>query len=869
MALSSIDRFTDAGVCAAFVRGPIPFRPEIRERYNAREPSIRFAELVLFALSLPVLISQARAQPRAETNPDGGSPRQTVTNGDSGVSTSAAKRGPARATRFAEAPTIDGRLDEGIWRQAAVLKDFYQTEPGDNVKATHPTEVRIGYDASFLYIGIRASDEPGQVRSTVAKRDDLSGDDYVAVWLDTFNDQRRAYVLLFNPLGVQADGLFTEGRGIDFSVDVVMQSQGRVTDEGYAVEVAVPFTSLRYEAGPGKFWGAHVLRIVRHLDEWDTWMPLRRESRDFRTAAFTQFLEQAGRITGIENVGFERTLELIPTLALSETGRRVRPADSAQPTTNFSPDPYRFLNQPVRADPGLTAKVTLSSGVALDATLNSDFADVEADQLVVTANQRFPIFFEEKRPFFLEGVEVFQTPIKAVHTRTIIDPDFALKLTGKRARNSFGLMLASDNAPGNFTEEERNDPAIRPGIERFIDKNAFIGVLRLKHDVGAQSSVGLIATSYDFIERRNQLVGVDGRFTFNASTILTFQILGTTSRHRFYDPSLDQDVYRRGIGVGYFTQIERAGRRVKVSLTGRGYSPDYRADVGFTTQTNTNPWDLIVTYNSEPRENSRLISWSLSSGTRVQFDWRARMQYSFQAVRAQFNLRRQTYLKADIYEDYQRVFEEEYGPKRTASRPGAFVGEPERSTRWKGYTLEAGTSPTKKYAAAVILDQSWKAFDYDLGNGPRFPRVSPAALLDPAAPFDPGKGDTLDLNLNFSWQPTDSLRLSLGRVSSRLLRLDTMRTAYYQQLYSLRSAYQFTRSTFVRARADYDTLRSNLSSQLLVGWTPNPGTAFYAGYNDDVNRNGFNPFSGQFEPGLRRNARTFFIKASYLIRRAI
>ena len=207
------------------------------------------------------------------------------------------KKSEVRATRFAAAPTIDGRLDEDGWHQAAELGDFYQTEPGDNVKPSHPTEVRIGYDAKFLCIGIHASDQPGQVRSTVARRDD-----------------------------------------------------------GYTVEVAVSFTSLRFEAGAGKRWGVNVLRIVRHLDEWDMWMPLRRESRDFRTATFTQFLEQAGHITGIENVARERTLELIPTLAFLGTGHRSR----ASNPSSVSAD--RFVNQPLHVDPGLTAKLSLSSG---------------------------------------------------------------------------------------------------------------------------------------------------------------------------------------------------------------------------------------------------------------------------------------------------------------------------------------------------------------------------------------------------------------------------------------------------------------------------------------------------------------------------
>jgi hypothetical protein len=780
------------------------------------------------------------------------------------------KRRPVNVPRFEQPPVIDARLDEAVWQKTAVLKDFLQTQPGDNIKASHPTEVRIGYDAKFLYIGISAFDESGQVRATVAKRDELAGNDYVNVWLDTFNDRRRAYVLLFNPFGVQADGVFTEGQGIDYSVDLVMQSKGMITPDGYTIEVAIPWVSLRFEVGKGKLWGVHVLRVIRHLDEWDTWMPLRRESRDFNTATFTQFLEQAGQITGIESVGNERTLELIPTLTVSETGQRKRSLPLPLTTTNPALiDSGRLVNQPLHADPGLTAKVVLSSGVTLDAALNPDFAQVEADQLVVTANQRFPIFFDEKRPFFLEGIDIFQTPIKAVHTRTIIDPDIAAKLTGRRGHNTFGLMLASDNAPGDFGEEEKNEPSIRPSIERFIGKNALIGVLRIKHDVGSGSSLGLLATSYSFIEKHNLLFGFDGRFILDPHTVFSFQVLGTNSRRFFYNPASDKNIYRTGNGLGFFTQFQLNTRHLNLTFAGKGYSPDYRADVGFTTQTNTSPWDLIASYNSEPKQDGKLISWTVTSAMRAQFNWQGRMHYSFQSLRTQFNFRKQTYMKTDVYADYQRVFEEEFGAKRSVTRPGAFIGGPERSTIYKGFTVEAGTTPSKRYSAHILIDHSWKAFDFDLGAGPRFPRVSPAALLDPKAPFDPGIGNTRDIVGTVIWQPSDPLRFSLDYISSRLVRNDTRRVAYDQKLYSFKTTYQFTRFTFARARVDYDTLRANITGQFLLGWTPNPGTALYAGYNDDLNRNGFSPFTGQFEPGLRRNGRTFFIKLSYLFRRTI
>lgn len=758
------------------------------------------------------------------------------------------------AAKFATPPVIDGQLGEDIWKNAAVLSDFLQTQPGDNIKASYSTEIRIGFDAKNLYIGIRAVDENGKVRATVAKRDDLSGNDYVAVWLDTYNDSRRAYVLLFNPLGIQADGIFTEGQTIDYSVDLVMESKGVVTADGYTIEAAVPFSSLRYESGEGKSWGIHVLRKVSHLDEWDTWMPLRRESRDFSTSTFTRFMEQAGKITGIVGVGHERTLELIPTLTLSETGRRLSNG--------------RFLNQSIRPEFGLTAKLTLTSGVTLNAAINPDFAQVEADQLVVTANQRFPIFFDEKRPFFLEGIENFQTPIKAVHTRTIIDPDLAVKITGKRDRNTFGLMLASDNAPGDYSEDERNDPALRPTIERFIGKNAFVGALRFKRDLGKESSIGLIATSYNFIEKHNQLFGIDGRFTLNPKTTLVFQALGTTSRRFFYEPTQDANIYRTGNGFAYYLQIQRNTRHLNLSLTGRGFTRDYRSDVGFVTQTNTNPWDFIATYHSKQKQDSNLISWSVGSGTRAQFDWKGRMTYAYEVIHTGFNFKRQTYFKADVYSDYLRLFEEEFGAKRTATQTGAFFGAPERSSPYNGFTIEAGTAPSKRYGATIIYDRSWKVLDYDFGAGPKFPRVSPAALANPNAPLDPGTGTTLDITASLNLRPTDALSFSLNYIKSRLVRDDTKRIAYDQNLYSLKTIYQFSRFTFARIRVDYDTLRSRMYGQFLAGWTPNPGTAFYVGYNDDLNYNGFNPFTGQHERGLHRNSRTFFIKMSYLFRKS-
>ncbi len=807
-----------------------------------------------FVLLLALLLVAAHSPARAQTAAAASAEAAKATAAKPGaVVLPPEKASPVRVAKFESAPVIDGKLDDEIWKQAVVLKDFYQVQPGDNIAPSKPTEVLLGYDAKFLYVAYRAFDEPDKVRATVAKRDAIFDDDYVGLFFDTFNDQRKAYEMNFNPLGIQADGVLTEGSGEDFSVDVVVESKGMVGSDGYTVEVAIPFKSLRYEAGKDKLWGVHFYRrIKRFNNELSMWMPLSRDK--------TSWLAQAGHITGLEGLSTERTLEVIPSLTLSETGKRV---DSYGPFP-AAIETGRMVNEPVKFDPGLTVKYGITPTVTLDLALNPDFAQVEADQTVITANQRFPIFFEEKRPFFLEGIDIFRTPLQPVHTRAIIDPDVAVKLSGKRGKNSFGIMLASDNGPGNFVGDERLDE----GNFRFLDKNAYIGVLRLKRDVGADSSLGLVATTYNFIEKHNNLGGFDGRIRINPTTTFTFQTLGTSSRRYFYNPDKDENEYRTGNGFGYFYNLEQVGRHLTVRLQGQGRTRDYRADVGFTRRRNTNYDDLFIQYNSEPNPKGKILSFRVFNSIRTNFDWQGRTQVWEDEAQFMLRLRRQTFVGAGYVHGYERLFEEEFGPRRNEKQAGAFFGGPERSTYQMSPYFFLETAPSKKYSGDVFIIHSSNAFDLDFGGGDRFPRVSPAALLDPDAPLDPGTGSYWEANANFTYQPTNALRASVGYIKSRLVRYDTGRVAFDDNIWVARATYQFSAFTFARARVDYDTLSASVRGQFLLGWTPNPGTAFYVGYNDDLSRNGHSPFTGDLEPGFRRNGRTFFIKMSYLFRKS-
>jgi hypothetical protein len=788
------------------------------------------------------------------------------------------KAQPVRVARFDTAPVIDGNLNDEIWKSASVFKDFIQIGPGDNIAPSKVTIAMMGYDAKTLYLAFHCFDDKDKIRATVTKRDNVFGEDNVRVFLDTFNDQRRAYVLGFNPYGIQQDGILTEGQGIDFNFDLVMESKGIITEDGWTLEVAIPFKSIRYEAGKDKKWGIDIWRnIDRFNDEIDAWMPM---SRDIAGQ-----LTQEGHITGMEGISTERTLEIIPSLTLRERGRR-RTTDAT------------FFNEPVGAEAGVNIKYSITPNITLDAAINPDFAQVEADSLVVTTNQRFPIFYPEKRPFFLEGVDYFTTAIQVVNTRTIADPDLALKLTGKRGRTTFGFLAASDAGPGTFSEEDRQDPDVRDRFGNIIGKNSLVAVLRVKRDIGRQSNIGVIATSYNFPQNHNQVAGVDGKFKWNDTTFMSFQLLGTTSRRFFFNPEKDFsgvnpmtgalqclggpcadrfnpfNDYRTGNGVGYDLVLDYTGRNFGYTAETTGRTKDFRTNVGFTRRTDTNNSIFFWRINDNPKPKNFLVTKRLQNFWSANYDFRGRMQAWNTEVAANLNFTAQTYVQVGFDVGYERLFESEFGPARRAAAPGiiardgTFAGaDSERSSYWKSVFFYGERTFNKRFYGYTFLQHQRGIFDFDFGAGVKYPRVSPGALLDQNAPLDPGPGNGINVEAGLNVKVTDDLSANLSYIRARLVRRDTGRTAFDDNIVSLRGTYQFTRFIFLRGRLDYDSISYNAQSQVLFGWTPNPGTAFYIGYNDSVNYK-FNPYTGTFPGGISRNGREFFIKMSYLFRRS-
>ena len=688
-------------------------------------------------------------------------------------------------------------------------------------------------------------DEPDKIRATVAKRDGVGGEDYVGLYLDTFNDQRRAYVFLFNPLGIQADGIRGTSGGTDFSVDIVMESKGVILENGWSVEIKIPFKSLRYEAGDGKIWGVDFSRRIDRLNrETNNWIPKQRGVSD---------LQQLGQITGLTDIKTERVLEIVPSITLSQNGERV---DDPNNPVGFS----RFINRPIENDIGVSLKFQITPNVTLDAAINPDFAEVESDAPVVRANQRFPIFFSEKRPFFLEGIDIFRSPLQIVNTRNIANPDVALKLTGKTGRNTFGILGAVDDFPDS-------------------DSKAYVGVVRLKRDVGANSNIGMFATQYHFgSKRHNNLLGFDGKFQLNPRTEIDFQIVGTHSRRFFYNPDLNKSEYRTGNGVAYRLTYDYTGRNRGLFFGVNGRTKDYRADVGFTRRTNTHGVDFGFRLQTEPKPDQQLIRYTFRGFTGANVDGNGRLQNVNVNLRNSFNFQNQFEIGFSGGVGIENVYEDEFGARRNQFQRGAFFGEPKRGAFQYFGEVEFGKTFSKRLRVNAEIGFTANDLDLDFGASERFPRISPAfldyLLLLPNNPLltepqlDPGKGFRLRYDLNVNLQPTDPLSISLSYDRSVLTRYDTDLTAFDANIFTVRSTYQFTRFIFARARWDYETVGNSVNGQMLFGWNPSPGTAFYVGYNDNSFYRGYNNFINDFDTGFRRDGRSFFIRASYLFRKS-
>jgi hypothetical protein len=385
---------------------------------------------------------------------------------------------------------VDGKLDEAVWRQATRLDGFHQYQPVDSRPAEDSTVVLMWYSPTAVHFGILAYDRvPEGVRATVSDRDNIGSDDQVTIYLDTFNDRRRAYFFGVNPYGIQDDGVRSEGGfstssgmsgSTDRNPDFIWQSKGEKTSFGWVAEIRVPFKSLRWSGGSELTWGLNVQRTTRRTGYDDTWTDVRR--------ANASFLAQAGTITGIHDIHRGVVTEIQPTVTADFPGSRLSDG--------------RFDRADVRHDIGGNIRLGFTQ-VTLDGTINPDFSQVESDAGLVTINERFALFFPERRPFFLEGIELFASPNNLVYTRTVANPLAGAKVTGKYGAWTIAHLTALDEFGA------ARDGSATP------DTRSLANLTRLRRDVGANSVAGITLTNRDEDGRHNRVISADTRLVFN------------------------------------------------------------------------------------------------------------------------------------------------------------------------------------------------------------------------------------------------------------------------------------------------------------------------------------------------------------------
>lgn len=460
---------------------------------------------------------------------------------------------------------IDGQLDDAAWQGALVQEIAYEIQPGDNTPAPVKTIVRIGYTTDALYLSFHALDpDPASIRANLRDRDSAFNDDWVGAFIDTFNDNRRGYEMIVNPLGVQADLIRDEANSNnqeDASWDGLWTSAGRLTEEGYDVEVRIPFSTLRFPTGIGdQRWGISLFRnYPRDKRHQLTSHKVPRDSNCFPC----EWVEYDG-MSGVQQ---GRNLEIVPTLTMGKSQSR----DTAN-------SPWQSGDNSI--EPGVDVSWTPSPSMTLNATLNPDFSQVETDQLQLDINNSFALFYQEKRPFFLEGADYFTSQFDVLYTRQIADPDFGARVTGRTKSGAYGAIVARD----------ATTLLLVPGVlgSRFeqLDQDANVAVGRYRYDINEHASVGVIGTFRQGDNYANNVAGVDARWRKGAHTA-TAQFLHSQSEY----PINIVDDYARELG----DDATPSGNawRMEYSFGNRNWNfntwhmdidPGFRADLGFMGQ---------------------------------------------------------------------------------------------------------------------------------------------------------------------------------------------------------------------------------------------------------------------------------------------
>ena len=746
----------------------------------------------------------------------------------------------ARVSRNGDSANIDGVLDEPAWQHASRLTSFSSYLPFDGRPAQDSTDVLVWYSASAIYFGIRAWETHGPVHATLAARDRIDSDDYVQLLIDPYNDRRRAFIFSVNPLGVQSDGTRTDGGGsgapnargttfggnppanIDLSTDFVFESKGRVTDYGYEVEIEIPLTSIRFQGTDPQDWAFQVIRFVQHSGYQQTWTPARRGA--------SSLLTQSGTLAGFSGLRRDQVVEITPELTAARAGQRV--TGDWQTTTDNSL--------------GGNLRWRVAPNVTINGTVKPDFSQVEADAAQIPGDARFSLFFPEKRPFFVDGIEQFETPDLLIYTRRIVQPNAAVKLSGKVGRMSLAFLSALDSRQASASG----------------DDHPLFNLMRIRRDIFTASNVGFTYTDRTEGDLYNRVAGADTRILFAREYSFNGHVAGSRTRDaagRVHTaPLWNFSSNRTGLHFGYLYSFN-------------GVAPDFAASSGFVPRTDFVKGSFYNRISFYGKPGSFLESWLIRQGLDGLWLYdRFWDGAGVQETKLQFenvlNIRGGWIVSlTPVTEGF--LFDERKYANYSVLAPGipldttAFTVSPRTQAMYGLFRVN-----TPQYRLFSGRFTSFLGRDVDF--------------------FETAAAHRTDVTAEMDFRPSDQLRLTTSYLYSRITRWRDNSLLSRASVPRVKVEYQLTRPLFLRFVGQYDNrhrdaLRDPATDQpilinnalavqqdtrdfrvdWLVSYLPSPGTVVFAGYGASL----WEPEAFRFRD-MERMRDGFFVKLSYVFR---
>jgi hypothetical protein len=708
---------------------------------------------------------------------------------------------------------IDGELNDPGWRHVARADNFAEHRPGDQTKPPVETEALITYDDKNLYVAFICYDDPSTVRASHSDRDVMGMDDNICLLLDPFCEATWAYELNVNPYGVQGDYMWSKNGDEDEAMDLIWDAMARITDSGYQVEMAVPFSSLRFPNAPKQTWKV------------DFWRNHPRDSRrQYSWAAYDRnnpcWPCQWGTVTGIENVNPGKGIEFLPTLIGFRSGAL---ADVDNPNSDW-------LDEDVDGEAALNLKYSLSSSTTAEVTYNPDFSQVESDETQIDVNTTFALFYPERRPFFQEGSDLFNSYLEAVYTRSINDPQFAAKIVSRSGKTSLAYLIAHDE----------HSPVLIPLREQSglgLAGRSTSNILRMRTTFGEDSHFGILLTDRRFdVRGSNTVFGYDASLRFGKCYTLMGQILGSYSVE-LDDPSLIDTTTADGLGQVYFN-----GRTHTVALDGESFSGH---NVYLGLEREGRHWAFNIDYNEESPKLRADNGFIFMNGTRS-INMIGRHYFYFDtklldAVTPSVMIGR-------VWRHEDGHFKEEW-----------LTGEITVQLKAQTLVVIEGLLSRESFKdilfrrirqALIVMDSRFSdplSLGFVVGYGHLIARNA-----DP-----PAIGKQADIEFWATIKPTDRLKIWPQLTYSKSIDRDTDKPIYEGSVFRTRLAYQFTRRLHLRFVVQYNDFYKLWEFDPLLTYRLGPQTVFYAGSTHD--------FYDYERLGMKQAAQQFFFKMQYLM----